>query len=516
MNSVPPPIELELKLQVPPGAMRRLSRHRLLKGPAPASKGRLYSVYYDTPRLELWRQGIALRLRRERGRWFQAVKGGGAAPLAGLHRRFEDEVEVAGPVPDFSRIGPGGLAQALSPERLRARLKPVFVTDLVRSSRLLEVDPQTHVEASIDRGVIRSGKRSERVFELELELKGGAPQHLYDIALKLSKDLPLSIENRSKAERGYALYRGKGPKPAKARPAALTPGLSVGESFKAVVRVNLAQLQANERGMLAGAHPEYLHQMRVALRRLRSAFSVFEPVIPETAVAPLTAELKWLATRLGPARDWDVFVTETLPPIEKEFGAHGELKAFSEHCRKLRDRAGARARRVVRGARYRRLMLSLGAWLAAEGWPSGLDPDRRAALDTPVGGFAATVLEKRYDQVRRRGRKVGELSAKQLHRLRIAVKKFRYAADFFAGLYEGAPVREALKRLSRLQDMLGAINDAATVASLITLGFQGTGGRRMPEAKGILLGWSHSRAATLRHELKSVWKPFRAAKRFWR
>ena len=292
--------------------------------------------------------------------------------------------------------------------------------------------------------------------------------------------------------------------------------LSVGESFKAVIRANLAQLQANERGMAAGGDPEYLHQMRVALRRLRSAFSVFEPVVPEAAVAPVVAELKWLASRLGPARDWDVFVTETLPPIEKEFGTHGELKAFSEHCRKLRDDAGARARRVVRSARYRRLMLSLGAWLAAEGWLSGLEPDQRAALDAPVGAFAGNVLEKRYDQVRKRGRKVGGLSAKQLHRLRIAVKKFRYAADFFAGLYEGAPVREALKRLSRLQDMLGAINDAAMVANLVAHGFDGTGDQHLPEAKGILLGWSHNRAATLRRELKSAWKPFRAVGRFWR
>ena len=100
--------------------------------------------------------------------------------------------------------------------------------------------------------------------------------------------------------------------------------------------------------------------------------------------------------------------------------------------------------------------------------------------------------------------------------LRIAVKKFRYAADFFSGLYEGGPVRAALKRLSRLQDMLGAINDSMTVANLIAQGFDAAGDQHVPEAKGILLGWSHSRAVTLRHELKSAWKPFRTAGRFWR
>ncbi|MBI3041276.1 MAG: CHAD domain-containing protein [Betaproteobacteria bacterium] len=515
MKPAVPPVEIELKLLVPPGAMRRLSAHPLLKGAPRVSRHRLQSVYFDTPRLDLWRQGIALRLRREAGRWIQAVKGGGTA-LAGLHRRLEDEAEVAGPTPDFSRIGHHELAEAFSSERLRARLKPVFVTDFVRSTRLLEIDSATRVEASMDRGMIRSGKRSTPVFELELELKNGVPQQLYEIALKLVKDLPLSIENRSKAERGYALYRRKDPKPARAHPAALTPALSVGESFKAVMRANIAHLQANERGMLADGDPEYLHQMRVALRRLRSAFDVFGPAMSEAAIARLVAELTWLAASLGPARDWDVFVTETLPPIEREFGTHGELKAFSGHCRELRSRAGAKARRVVRSKRHRRLMLSLGAWLASEDWPSQLDLDRRVVFDAPVSDFAAKVLEKRYQRVRKRGHEIGKLSTKELHRLRIAVKKFRYAADFFAGLYEAKPVREALKRLSRLQDMLGAINDAGIVANLIAQGFDGEGDKHVPEAKGILLGWSRSRAATLRGELKGPWKLFRAAGRFWR
>lgn len=515
MTPLPPLIELELKLQVPPRASRRLSAHRLLKGAARTLKHRLYSVYFDTPRLDLWRQGIALRLRRDEGRWFQAVKDGGTT-LAGLHRRAEDEAEVAGPAPDFSRIGNQELAKVFSSVRLRERLRPVFVTTIARSSRLLEIDSETRVEASIDRGVIRSGERNERVIELELELKSGAPQHLYEIALKLVKDLPLSIENRSKAERGYALYRDKDPKPVRARPAMLTPELSVGEAFKAVMHANLAHLQANERGMLEGNDLEYLHQMRVALRRLRSAFDVFGPVMPEAVVAPVVAELKWLASSLGHARDWDVFVTETLPPIEKEFGAHGELRAFTERCRGLRRNASARARCAVRSARCRRLMLSLGGWLTSQGWLAGADPDRRAALDAPVSGFAAKVLERRYNQVRKRGRRVGGLSAKELHRLRIAVKKFRYATDFFAGLYEGKPTREDLKRLSGLQDILGAINDSATVADLTAHGFDGTGGEHAPEAKGILLGWSRGRAVTLRRELKGAWKTFRAAGRFWR
>jgi len=513
MTPESPSIELELKLLAPSGSVRRLSAHRLLKGAAGASRRRLHSVYYDTPKLDLLRQGIALRLRRDGERWFQAVKGGGTA-LAGLHRRVEDEVEVAGPALDLSRIAHAELARVLSSEQLRARLKPVFVTDFIRSSRLLETDSGAQVEASIDRGVIKCGSRTERVVELELELKRGAPRQLYEFALRLVRDLPLSVENRSKAERGYALLRGKGPKPVKAHPATLVPALSVGEAFKVVMQAGLTHLQANAHGMLAGGDLEYLHQMRVALRRLRSAFSVFEPFMPGAA-APMLAEIKWLASSLGPARDWDVFLTETLPPIKKEFGSHGELKAFSDRCGELRRKAGAKARRAVRSARYQRLTLSLAGWLESWSGPIGLEPERHAALGEPIGAFASRVLRQRYKRVRVRGRKFDKLSSRELHRLRIAVKKFRYATDFFAGLYERRLAGVALHRLSDLQDILGAINDAATVTDLMAHGFDGAGGMDVAEAKGILLGWSRGRAETLKRELKSAWKKFRSAERFW-
>ncbi len=507
-------VETELKLLVPVESARRLASHRLLKGPGQPRRMKLHSVYYDTPALDLWRQGIALRLRRQGRRWVQTVKGGGTA-RGGLHQRVEDESEVTGPAPDFSRIRAGELADVFASPRLRARLKPVFTADYSRVSRMLELDAGTRVEASVDQGVIRSGNRTEALSELELELKDGKPHRLYELALKLAEDVPLSIGDRSKAERGYALARGRPEAPVKARPAALDHGMSVNDAFKAVMWANLAHLQANERGMLEGGDPEYLHQTRVALRRLRSAVTVFAPLFPEPVLSPVRAGLKWLAASLGGARDWDVFLTQTLPPIMAELGPHGGLEDFAARCEKLRGVANRRARRAVRSARYRRLSLRLAAWLSSEGWQKRLDLAARAALQTPIDGYAGAVLERRYSQVRKKGRKLAGLSAAQLHRLRIAVKKLRYAADFFAGLYEEKAAREALKRLSGLQDILGSMNDAATVANLMAQGFGGARGRRALEARGMLLGWSRGRAAALKRELKGAWKTFRSTEKFW-
>jgi inorganic triphosphatase YgiF len=507
--------EIELKLLVPPDAVRRLAAHRLLRGRTTrAARRRLYSIYFDTPALDLWRQGIALRVRREGRRWMQTVKSGGST-RGGLHQRAEAETEVAGPVPDTSRIRDRELAEAFASPQLRAQLTPVFTTDINRSSRLLELDAEARVEASVDQGVIRSGNRAEAVSEIELELKSGEPHQLYELALKLADDVPLSIGDRSKAERGYALARGEPETPVKARPAVLDRDMTVIQAFKAVMWANLAHLQANEGGMLGARDPEYLHQMRVALRRLRSALAVFAPLFPEPVISPARTELTWLANSLGAARDWDVLMTEMLPQIAAEFGEHAGLREFSARCEKLRRRANARARRAVRSARYRHLMLWLVAWLAQEGWLARIEPPARTALQAPVTDFATAVLERRYGQVRKKGRKLRGLSAIELHRLRIAIKKFRYAADFFARLYEAKAARAALKRLSRLQDILGAMNDAAMVAKLITHGFSRVPGQRGLEARGILLGWSRGRAATLKQELKSAWKEFRAAEKFW-
>jgi inorganic triphosphatase YgiF len=509
-----PVSEIELKLSFPPAALRKLGAHPLVKGSARQVTRKLHTVYYDTPSLDLWRHGVALRVRRAGRRWVQTVKGGGGV-RGGLHRRMEIESEIAGPQPDLARVREGELASVFASPQVRGQLRPVFITEFNRSSRLLELGGDTTVEASIDSGGIRGAGRTEAVNELELELKSGEASRLYDLALALLKDVPLAIENRSKAERGFALARGESLAPVKAQPPTIATDMSVDNAFTAVIWTSLAHLQANERGMLAGEDPEYLHQMRVALRRLRSAFSVFAPVLPTATAAPIAAELKWLGSALGPARDWDVFQTETLAPVHAEFGEHSALAAFNVQCAALRRAAGRRARRTVASQRYQRLVLTLAGRLTAARWSADLDEEGRGRVAAPVVEFAGTVLERRYGRVRKRGRKLASLSPAELHRLRIAIKKFRYATDFFAGLYEGKRAGETQKRLARLQDVLGAINDAATVGNLVGEVLRGANGRQAAEARGILLGWSRGRAATLRRELETAWKTFRAAEKFW-
>ena len=492
---------------------RLLGAHPLLKGAGRPITKKLYSVYLDTPDLDLCRQGVAFRLRKDGARWVQAVKGGGEVK-SGLHRRVELETGVAGPFPDCTVIDSEAFSGLFSSPRLCAQLQPVFITQFSRSSRIVTLKPDVTVEVCIDRGVIKCGDSIETICELELELKSGAPWHLYELALQLLDSVPLRIENRSKAERGYALLRGEPSAPIKARAVALDTDMSVSDAFKAIVWASLNHLQANEHGMLGSRDPEYLHQMRVALRRMRSAFSTFSGALPQEEAALFVAEIKWLARALGPARDWDVFMTETLPPILGEFGSHDGLAALKKQGARARTASKRRAQSAIDSQRYQRLNLMLPAWLLAESRFNQADEAMLAASRAPAPAFAVAALERRFARARKRGRKLRQLSAAELHLLRIAVKKLRYVVDSFATLYDEKCIARMLARLARLQNILGAMNDAATVGGLMKrLGAKS--GKDMIEARCIVLGWTKGRAAALKYDLYSAWKAFRDCGKCW-
>ena len=303
--------------------------------------------------------------------------------------------------------------------------------------------------------------------------------------------------------------------PQKAVSVALDPAMSVSDAFSAIARSALEHLRSNEKGMLVSVDPEYVHQMRVAVRRLRSAISVFSSVLPEASREPIAQNLKWLGTALGPARDWDVFASETLPCVQRAYPEHAALAGVSSETVRRRSAARGAARRAIRAPKYQALIADLKTWLEMQAWRENADPTALAALDALVKRYAQFELEKRYARVRRRGRRLEALSAAELHRLRIATKKLRYSMDFFSSLFEPEPVRRLRSRLSRLQDILGTMNDAATLALLVERHFVETRARGAAEARGILLGWAAGRADALAHELERAWRPFRRSETYW-
>ena len=202
MSSAPPGavVELELKLALPPQQAERLRRHPALRPISPhrAVVAELDAIYFDTPELALQAQGVAVRLREAGGRWVQTVKGRSDASGA-LHRRLEWETPSEGAGLDFSGIDDPALRRQLTAPALAERLQPVFRTRFRRWARLLVLGDGTRIELALDQGRIEAGASEAPICELELELKSGRPEALFELALALQQDLDLRPEPRSKA-----------------------------------------------------------------------------------------------------------------------------------------------------------------------------------------------------------------------------------------------------------------------------------------------------------------------------
>jgi CHAD domain-containing protein len=265
--------------------------------------------------------------------------------------------------------------------------------------------------------------------------------------------------------------------------------------------------------------PEALHQMRVALRRLRSALGLFRPLVPPEQHARLTAGIRWLTEVLAPARDADVFLADLLAPVSEAFGNDGEMRALEGVARERRDAAHAEAVMALRSPRYAALLLLLGAALEGRSWRAQPVSEISAKLLTPIGDLADELLATRHRKARKAGRRFARLSEEERHRLRIALKKLRYAADFFRSLYAEKEVKRYVKRLARLQSALGHNNDVMMATHFLeSLTARRGSGRiaRLGSAPGKLVGWYARGVHEREAELVTEWHRFRKTKPFWR
>jgi CHAD domain-containing protein len=199
--------------------------------------------------------------------------------------------------------------------------------------------------------------------------------------------------------------------------------------------------------------------MRVAMRRLRSAFTLFRSVIVDTRYLELREELRWFTDQLGDARNLDVLINR----YAKIKGKGG--KVLRSRLDTARKDAYDQVLDALASARFLSLMLNLVEWLETGEWL------KSAAADQPLQIFASGALDKRWRKVKIGGRVIANLAPEPLHRLRIEVKKLRYAVEFFATLYsEKKQVRRrkaAQLALAELQEVLGLINDEDTARTIL-------------------------------------------------
>ena len=471
--------EIELKFQVP--LARRAALEAAVAGRAATARTRLQAAYFDTAARALAMAGLALRLRREGRQWVQTLKGATAEAMT----RFEHNVPRGGAVA-MPPVDAGLHAGTPAGEALRVLLARdgvgtlaiVYRTDVLRRARALRT-PHGRVELAFDAGSIRAGNAKLDVRELEIELVAGSSLAVLDTARRWVPRFGLWLDVRGKAERGDLLARGEAMAPPRlALPVALDATMSAAQAWRAVLRSCADQVVANASQVASGEHAdEHVHQLRVGLRRLRSALALFEGVAEAVALGEAAAAL---FRRLGTARDAAV--------LDAEFAA--ELAAAMRSAGIADDTPMAPASNetvssagVLREAGSQVLMLDL---LAAV----------HAADDVPGHGdglhkHLAMRLKRWHRQLVADAKRFADLDDAARHRLRKRAKRLRYATEFCAGLFERRAVRRYLRALRGVQERLGALSDVAMAMGAYA-------GRREIEPRAMFaLGWLAARREVL-------------------
>ncbi len=493
--------EIELKLEFDPADSDRIKAHPALVA-SPPEKQALISIYYDTDDSALRKADVYLRVRDNGMCYVQTIKT--AKSNAELLERHEWEQVVPSREPDLDAAQGTALAPLLTPE-VREALRPLFVSRIRRTAHRVARD-DSEIEVAIDEGEIVSSAHQCPVSEVELELKRGDTISLFRLARELAATVPLRLAVKTKAERGFELTEGGAQAVEKASPVNVPPDMQSDDAFRAIARNCLRHIIVNEPMMCAG-NAEALHQMRVGLRRMRAAILLFDDMVEGEELDHIKTELEWITKELGPARDLDVFAAEVLEPLQL---AHPEDSLLAETHRNFGERraaAYALAAGSVRSDRFRSTLLDLAEWVEIGAWTREAEHEVERVFPATIR--ARKKLRRLRKRIRKRGAELDTLSVGQLHKLRIRIKRLRYATEFFAAAFPGDKAakrqEKSLAALKDLQDTLGSLNDLAMRRTLIG---------EEPASHGF--GDYEAEADKLLAATRNAYKRFARVKPFWK
>jgi inorganic triphosphatase YgiF len=476
----------------PPGASTPKTRH-------------LQSRYYDTDAYDLGQAGYSLRVTRSGNMCLQTLETARTSSLAA--GRDEWEWPLVDDAPDLSL-----LTTVLAPKLLpQSELHEVFATDLRRVERTLQLAPNSTIKVSFDEGTINAGAAGP-VRDLALEvLNGSAGAALYHLALNLHATTPLAMATESPAIRGFRLASGNLPPSCKAAPIRLPATASGAEAFHRLIVQCLNHLLVNQPAALAGG-VEGVHQMRVAIRRLRALLLLYKPALDRRQLSHFDQELQRIGRVFGQARDWDVFCTELLPQANQPTDPADLYDGLKAVAAQRRDEAHEAFIAGCRGRKFTPTVLELAAWAEA----GGNEPDRLggAKLTEKLKDRAPRWLDRLARKVEARGQGISRANSAQLHKLRKSIKKLRYGIEFTESLFSRKKSRLYQKRCKALQDTLGVINDSSTSVALARTLRRDTQTDLRPAISALARYQKKQRDRGL-DELGKNWKAYRGEARFW-
>jgi triphosphatase len=504
--------ELELKLELTPEELQRVGAHPVLDGLTvgqPVTRI-LRSIYFDTPDHRLRAQGISLRVRAIGDQWVQTVKGGKAAIRNGVSNPDELETVVTRPKPDLAAIDDAKVRWTIERVARRSALEPQFEMIVTRTTRQLHSD-KGDLELALDEGVVRAGAAEGKLCEAELELKAGSPECLLETAAALFSAEPIRLADATKADRGYELALGRSDRslvPRRAHNPILTGTETCGGALTLFVASAADQIVANRIAVLETDDPEAAHQLRVGLRRLRSALGAFRPIEASLATRELQGHARALSQGIGDLRNADIFIEAIHAPVAATRRGEPGFAELREALLAHRAAMRTKARTALASDQWSRLQLYLALW------PQTVKDNPRLAA--PVRPFAGEALERSWKKIAKRGARLETLSLEERHEMRKALKGFRYVIEFFGSLYESRRASRFVKDLKKLQDVFGYVNDVATAKALDAICDE-----RCPtspvaqRAAGYVLGWHQVRSEHAWEGVAKVWHRLDRRPRFW-
>ena len=511
--------ELEVKLTLSDEQLRR-ARVVGLPGDftsAPTQVRTLHAIYFDSPDLRLRSRGLSLRLRKSDAAWMQTVKAE-TGVIGGLSTPIECEVPVDGPQPSIGAIPDKELRKALRRAIGKSSLQSVFETEVERTTKQLTSAAGDHIEVALDAGIVRTTQRSEPIRELELELKAGDPATLVRIASTLIDAGPIHVSRWSKAERGYRLSTDQAapePAPDPGVKTRIEPEQTCIAAFEACCRAATAQVLHNWPVVLDSDDSEGPHQMRVGIRRLRTALRMFRPVIDSEALRVLDRKLKLLARSAGEVRDTDVLAHEIVGPLVRFADGEPGLRQLREMLSGVATRRRVELRSLLAGRDQTLLQIELAVLAESIARQHGKSAQKR--LSRPVDSFAPNFLEESWRKLSKHGADLDGLAIEERHDMRKDLKRLRYRIHFLAPLFSAAQVRPYLKATSHMQDLFGSLNDIALAHSLRRIALvEGASGPDLSRAIGFAIGWHECQAELAWRDAKASWSALRRRRRFWK
>ncbi|HJU30631.1 MAG TPA: CHAD domain-containing protein [Hyphomicrobiaceae bacterium] len=465
---------------------------------------RTRSLYFDTPDHRMRSLGFFVRLRSEGDGWLQTIEG-----ADGRNEAIDaTPVAVAGPDPDVQAIPDRHVRRTLKKALKHASLAPVFETVVERTTRRLHASG-ADVQLALEEGFVRAGNAQDSLCGAELALTSGNPEALLQAATRLFADTPVRLPAASAAEKGYGLARGRPGRDGAPHAGSLElrSGQSCAEVFGILVHTAAEQIAASRNLVLESEAPAAAHQLRIGLRRLRSALVAFRPLADSPGLRGLEEQARTLAHSVGALRDADVLIEDICGPVTAAMRVDPGLVRLNEALAAHREEARRRVRLELCSRPWAVLQLKLALCR------NGNDDN---ALAVPIGDFARSAMRRRWRKVAASGARLEHLSIEERHAMRKALKQLRYTAEFFASLYPARATRRFIKEVRALQEVFGYLNDVAAAERLTAI--CNTACAESPEAQraaGYILGWHNAQAARAWRHAHAGWKKLEAMPRFW-